>query len=316
MQGKKMLRGVLVPLPTLFLPNGEVDYEAMNELVDFHVNAGVHGLFVNGSFGMGPAMNTEQRKQVAEFVAKKLNGKIPFIVHCGTVDVYSAIELTAHARSIGALASALLPPYYYSDHTEYEIIEHFRVISEAVDIPLMIYDNPQYTGIDMGPERVLRIKEKVPAIRAIKLNMMTTERSLTYLRKLPADIALFHSVNSALMFNEPKGFDGLMNPPTSHLPELQVAYWNAVDNGDFSKASTYHWKLSEIEAVIAEFWKSNGRAPFKEAMKMRGLPVKKFPRWPIQDLTEEQVRSIYQRHEELGLGEFIGSRNVGVYNFN
>lgn len=306
----KLLRGVLIPLPTVFLDDGTVDIKAMEEIVEFYVGSGIHGLFVNGSFGMGPAMSTEQRKQVAELVANKLNGRLPFIVHCGTVDVYSAIELTAHAKSIGALASALLPPYYYSDHTEYEIIEHFRFVAESVDMPLMIYDNPKYSGIDMGVGRVLKIKEAVPQIRAIKLNIMTNEKALSYIRSLPEDIAVFPTVASSLLASYPRRFDGYMNPPTCHLPELQAAYWNAVDKEDWKGAATYHWKLSEIEDVITQLWQTNGRAPFKEAMKLRGLPIKMFPRWPIMDLTEEQLNTLYERHKDVGAEEFIGNRFV------
>ncbi len=309
----KLLRGILIPLPTVFLLNGEVDVDVMKELVDFYVDSGVQGLFVCGSYGMGPAMRMDQRKQVADLVAKQLNGRIPFIVHCGTVDVYSAVELTDHAKSIGALASALLPPFYYSDHTEYEIIEHFRFVSESVDIPIMIYDNPKYTGIEMNVDRVLRIIDKVPAVRAIKLNIMTAERALGYLRMLPQDFAVFPSVISSLIAGKPKGFDGLMNPPTSHLPELQVNYWNAIDNEDWTEAALCHWQLSEIDGVITEFWKSNGRAPFKEAMKLRGIPVKMFPRWPIKDLTQQQIGMIFKHHEEVGLGKFIADRSMKTF---
>lgn len=306
----KILRGILVPLPTVFGHDGEIDESGMRELVDFYVDGRVHGLFVCGSFGMGPAMTSAQRKRVADLVAERLAGRLPFIVHCGTVDVYSAIELARHARAAGALAIGIVPPFYYSDHTDFEIIEHYRAIAEAVDLPVLIYDNPQYSGIAMPVERVLRIKAAVPAVRAIKLNLMPLESALDYLRRLPDDIAVYSAGISNLLAGKPKGFDGAINPPTAHMPELCVAFWDALEANDFGAAVRYHGQLDAIAGAVMRLWKSGGRIAYKEALKLRGLNIKMFPRWPSQEIGADDLAYLRRAHEQAGAADFLGKRRV------
>ena len=308
----KLLQGILVPIPTVFDYDGEVDEPGMRALVQFYLDAQVHGLFPCGSFGMGPAMSVDQRKRVAELIAETVNGRIPLVVHCGTVDVFSAIDLAKHAKGLGSLAIAIVPPFYYSDHTEYEILEHYRRIAEAVDSPLFIYDNPQYSGIHMQVERVLRLKEAIPSIRGIKLNIMSVERALEYLRLLPEDIAIFSAGVSNLLTGKPKGFDGTVNPPTAHVPELCVSFWDALALDDFAKAIHYHYQLDAIAGIVMELWKTRGRIAYKEALKLRGLEIKMFPRWPSKELGPEDVARLREVHERVGAGYFVGQRRVNV----
>jgi len=308
--GAKILRGILVPLPTVFDYDGEVDESGMRELVDFYVDARVHGLFVCGSFGMGPAMTSAQRKRVTDLVAGHLAGRAPFVVHCGTVDVYSAIDLARHARAAGAAAIGIVPPFYYSDHTDFEIIEHYRWIAEAVELPMLIYDNPQYSGIAMPVDRVLRIKAAVPSVRAIKLNLMPLESALEYLRRLPDDIAVYSAGVSNLMAGKPKGFDGVINPPTAHVPELAVAFWDALEANDLAAAVRYHQQLDEIAGAVMRLWKTGGRIAYKEALKLRGLDIKMFPRWPSRELGPDDILFLRRAHEQAGAADFLGKRRV------
>ncbi|QGS68203.1 hypothetical protein CV093_04985 [Oceanobacillus sp. 143] len=187
----KLMRGVVIPLPTVFLSDGEVDIVTMKQLIKFYLDANVDGFFVCGSFGMGPAMRTDQRKQVVELVAEQVDGRIPFVTHCGTVDTFTSIELAKHAEQAGSTAVCLVPPFYYNDHTDYEILEHYRQVADAIHIPMFIYDHEKYTGIHMRVERVLWLKKEIPTIRGIKLNVMDTGRALGYLRHLPQDMAIF-----------------------------------------------------------------------------------------------------------------------------
>lgn len=306
----KILRGIVIPLPTVFDHDGEVDEPGMRELVEFYVEARVHGFFVCGSFGMGPAMSVEQRKRVTELVAKQLRGRLPFIVHCGTVDVYSAIDLARHARTVGAIGIGIVPPFYYSDHTDFEIIEHYRWIAEAVDLPMVIYDNPQYSGIAMPVDRVLRIKAAVPSVRGIKLNIMPLESALDYLRRLPDDVAIYSGGISNLMAGKPKGFDGVINPPTAHVPEICVEFWDALEADNLTAAARYHSQLDEIAGAVMRLWKTGGRVAYKEALKLRGLDIKMFPRWPSRELSADDVALLRRAHEQAGAAEFLGKKRV------
>ncbi len=109
---KPKFRGIYIPLLTTFTEEGEVDFEVVGDLTEFMIDAGVHGLFVLGSSGMGPAMTTKQRIETAEFVVKRVKGRIPIIMHVGTADLQTTVELARHADGLGVDAVAVVPPFY------------------------------------------------------------------------------------------------------------------------------------------------------------------------------------------------------------
>jgi len=145
------IRGMVMPVPTPFLEDGEVDERVFEELLDFYLASGVSAFFINGSYGQGPAMAIEQRKRTAEIAVNRVKHRLPVMVHVGAVDPFTSSDLGRHARSIGADAVAIVGPYYYSDHNEYEVIEHYRAVDKATELPVMVYNNPQYSGYNITP---------------------------------------------------------------------------------------------------------------------------------------------------------------------
>ena len=145
-----MYRGVLIPVITPFDEDGAVDEPVLRQLVDFYVGAEVQGLFALGSSGQGPAMTPPERKFAAEIILDQTAGRSPVIVHVGTADAFSTVDLAKHAAQHGAAALGVIPPYYYSDHSEFEILAHFRAVADAVPLPIFIYENPKYSGISIN----------------------------------------------------------------------------------------------------------------------------------------------------------------------
>ena len=107
-----MIRGVLLPIITPFDERARIDEEVMRELVDFHIGAGIQGLFVLGSTGQGPAMSVEERKKAAAVALDQARSRVPVIIHVGTADTESTVELAEHAAAHKADAVAIVPPYY------------------------------------------------------------------------------------------------------------------------------------------------------------------------------------------------------------
>jgi 4-hydroxy-tetrahydrodipicolinate synthase len=150
------------------------------DLTDFEIAAGINALFLLGSFGQGPVMRTEQRQKFAETIVKHVRGRVPIIIHVGTADVFSTVELGLHAKSLGCDAIGVVGPYYYSDHTEYEIVEHFKEVGSAIGMPLLLYNNAPYSGYDISPAMMGRLKEQVPEIFGTKLSTNSFETALQY----------------------------------------------------------------------------------------------------------------------------------------
>jgi dihydrodipicolinate synthase/N-acetylneuraminate lyase len=163
----EQIRGIVLPSPTVFLEDGSVDEKLMRALTDWYLACGVHAR----SYGQGPAMTPDERKKVAEAIVQQVKHRVPVIVHVGAVDPYTAIDLGKHARAIGAEAIGHVGPYYYADRSEYEIIEHFKMVDRAVGLPILVYNNPRYSGYNIHPSLMARLVEAVPRIFGAKLAM-------------------------------------------------------------------------------------------------------------------------------------------------
>lgn len=154
---RKNISGVIAPIITPFDNNGKVDEYTFKNLIDFLSNK-VHGLFVCGTYGSGPAMSINDRKKVTELVVKHVNGRIPIIVHVGASSLDDVIELSLHAQDSGAQAVSSVPPFYYK-YTQDEIIRFFEKLASKIDIPVFIYNNPRTTGLSIEIETLKILKK-------------------------------------------------------------------------------------------------------------------------------------------------------------
>jgi dihydrodipicolinate synthase/N-acetylneuraminate lyase len=293
-----MIRGVLLPTIKPFDEKVRIDEQVMRQLVDFHINAGVQGLFVLGSTGQGPAMTIEERKQAAVIALDQAKSRVPVVIHIGTADAGSTVELAEHAAAHKADAVAIVPPYYYSDHTEYEIIAHYRAVARAVPLPIFIYENPKYSGISIPPGLAVRMKEQVPALKGIKV-AYGQGVLLEYVRLLP-DVAVFTG-NADLFGLLPFGLAGMINPPTSFAPELCVDLFRALDGKDYGRAVEAQKRVDTAARLVGTRLRKYGRVPLQEVFRMRGFAVKRFPKWETEQMPKEEVVKLERELREAAI---------------
>jgi dihydrodipicolinate synthase/N-acetylneuraminate lyase len=293
-----MIRGVLLPIITPFDEKVRIDVEIMRELVDFHIGAGVHGLFVLGSTGQGPAMSTEERKTTAAVAINQAKERVPVVIHVGTADTQSTVELAEHAAENKASAVAIVPPYYYSDHSEYEIIAHYKAVAKAVPLPIFIYENPKYSGISVPPGLAVRMKQQVPTLKGIKV-AYGQGALLEYVRLLP-DVSVFTG-NADLFGLVPFGLAGMINPPTSFVPELCVELFKALDGKDYSRAVDAQKRVDTAARLVATQLRKYGRVPLREVFRMRGINVKRFPKWETEPMPKDEVVKLERELKTAGI---------------
>jgi dihydrodipicolinate synthase/N-acetylneuraminate lyase len=293
-----MIRGVLLPIITPFDEKVRVDEPVMRQLVDFHIKAGVQGLFVLGSTGQGPAMTVEERKQAAAIALDQAKSRVPVVIHVGTADTGSTVELAEHAAAHRADAVAIVPPYYYSDHSEFEIIAHYKAVHKAVSLPLFIYENPKYSGISIPPEFALRMKEQVPALSGIKV-AYGQGALLEYVRLLP-EVSVFTG-NADLFGLVPFGVAGMINPPTSFAPELCVELFTALDSKDYLRAVEAQKRVDTAARIVGARLRKYGRVPLQEVFRMRGFAVKRFPKWETEQMPKEEIAKLERELREEGI---------------
>ncbi|MCR4398181.1 MAG: 4-hydroxy-tetrahydrodipicolinate synthase [Firmicutes bacterium] len=161
------IEGVYTVMVTPFKRNGDVDYEGLKKNVEWQISRGIHGLLPLGSTGEFAGMEDDEKKQVAELVVQTANGRVPVAVGTTAETTEKTIALTRHAKEIGAVGVMILPPYYCKPSQE-EMYTHFARIADAVDIPVIIYNNPWSSGVDMQAETVARLAEYSPNLRYVK----------------------------------------------------------------------------------------------------------------------------------------------------
>jgi dihydrodipicolinate synthase/N-acetylneuraminate lyase len=259
----------------------------------------VQGLFVLGSSGQGPAMSIAERKKAAEVALEQARAQIPVIIHVGTADAESTVELAVHAAEKGASAVGVVPPYYYSDHTEYEIMSHYRSVAAAVKLPIYIYENPKYSGISIPPDLAKRMKDAIPTIRGIKV-AYGAGALLEYVRLFPPDVSVFTG-NADLFGLVPFGLAGMINPPTSFLPELCVSLWRALDEKKYDKAVEVQQRVNTAARLVGGALRRYGRSALGEVFRMRGFAVKRFPKWDTQPMPKEARDGLFKELKESGL---------------
>jgi len=295
------LAGTVIPLPTPFDESGEVDEKTFRQVIDFELDAKVDGLMVAGSYGQGPVMRPDQRMRAAEVALEQARGKAPVIVHVGAPDIQSVILLAEHSAKIGAAALLIVPPYYYTDHSEFELVEHYRAVARAVSLPIYIYNNKRYAGIDITPEFARRLAEEVPTIRGIKLAWGTLEESVKYLSALKGcDFGVFPGTPTETIAGAEAGVRGTIAPMASVFPELCAELWRAAAKKERDKALSLQDRVKKLYAVVADYAKRVGRTAFKELYRLRGIQMKMYPRWPAKQLDENERAELRSRLADAG----------------
>ncbi|MGH7829710.1 MAG: dihydrodipicolinate synthase family protein [Candidatus Binatia bacterium] len=304
MQSNLKLEGIIIPLPTVFEEDGKVDEAGIEALVDFYLASGVQGMFPLGTHGQGMVMEIEERKKVAARVVRRVGGRVPIVLHVGTANTYSSIELARHGAGLGVEALALVPPYYYP-HSDYEVFAHYKSVAKAVPgVPLFIYDNTETTRVHITPPKVLKIQEEiapVSTLAGIKVSFVPYDSLLEYAFKLPSSIGVFPGSIFSLYSGYSLGVRGTIHPPSSPFPELCVGMWRALKEARPMDAQKAHDQLAKMLQVVGRYTAVHGRRVFGEVMGLRGLPVRRFPRWECAPFSAQEREELKDGLAEAGI---------------
>ncbi|MFQ6094741.1 MAG: 4-hydroxy-tetrahydrodipicolinate synthase [Candidatus Bathyarchaeia archaeon] len=290
----KRIRGILPAIITPFNRDGDVEFEHLRGVVRFHLEKGVHGFFACGSAGEGPLMSIEQRKAVAETVLKEAADRVPVIVHVGTTNTRESIELARHAEAAGATAVGVVTPYYFHPDVE-GLIEHYKLIAEAVDIPVLAYNIPIRTGYNMTPEIVRKLCD-IPNMIGVK----DSSRNLIQIREIietaPKPITVINGSDNLLFAALMIGVDAQISGIANVVPELLVELYEAYKKGVYEKAVDLQAKINAVKRVLDK----PPIAPIKAALEMRGVKAG-LPRRPLRPLTLEELTKLEERLKTLNL---------------
>lgn len=290
-----MFKGSIVALITPF-KDGEVDYEALGKLIDFHVDNGTDAVLVCGTTGESPTLTFEEHDKVVEFAVKHAAGRIKVIAGTGANATHEAIHLTAHAKEVGADAALLVVPYY-NKPTQEGLYRHFSAVAEEVDIPIILYNIPSRTGVEISVDTVYRLVSDYPNIVGSKESTPNMDRISELVGRLGESFAVLSGDDSLTLPMMSLGAKGVVSVANNILPREIKTLTDLALAGDFKKARELHLKLYPVFKAL--FIETNP-IPVKTACWMLGMCEKEF-RLPITPMKEENENKLRQVLKEYGL---------------
>jgi 4-hydroxy-tetrahydrodipicolinate synthase len=281
------LSGILTALVTPFDSDDRIDTDGLRVLVDRSIEGGVDGVVACGSTGEFAAMSGAERRLVVETVIDQAGGRVPVVAQTGALSTAEAIELSRHAQDAGASVLMLVTPYY-EPLTLDETLVYLRTVAGAVDLPVMLYNLPGATGVNLAPDTVGALAREVENIQYIKDTSADMAQAGKLIHHYGDVISTFIGWDSLLLAALTEGAAGVMAGTANVMPEELVSVCRAVQTGDFDRARAEWARVYPLMDAIMS-------APFipavKTALQARGVPVG-GPRRPILGLDKETEATI------------------------
>ena len=274
-----MFSGCLVAMITPFR-NGEVDEPALRGLVQFHLRNGTDGLVPCGTTGESVTMTEEEQLRVIEVVVDEVNGRIPVIAGTGTNGTAKTIKLTKAAQKLGADGALLVTPYY-NKPTQQGLFLHFEAVARATDLPLVLYNVPSRTSVNMAPETVARLA-KIPTIVGIKEAAGNMDQVSQIIGSCPDEFAVLSGDDSLTLPMLALGGVGVISVVGNIAPAAMTELVRSYRAGNVARARELHYQLFDL--CRAMFLETNP-IPVKTAAGLLGLCSSelRLPLCPIAD---------------------------------
>lgn len=288
-----MFEGVFPAIITPFLKDESLDEEGLKKNIRYLSNTGISGIVPCGTTGESATLTFEEHKRVVEIAVEA--SKVPVIAGTGSNNTREAMELTRHAAEAGADAALLITPYY-NKPTDKGMFEHFKAIAEKCDIPIVLYNVPKRTGIDLKPELVAKLS-KVKNIVAIKeASGNLSQQSQIIEQTRGSDFVVLSGDDDLTLPTMALGARGVVSVVANVAPKKTVAMVNAALKGDFETARKLHYEL--LPLVRAMFLETNP-IPVKTAHKYLGLANGPL-RLPMSSMAPEKEATLKEMLERLG----------------
>ncbi|MDQ1856495.1 dihydrodipicolinate synthase family protein [Chryseobacterium sp. WLY505] len=233
-------KGIIAYPITPFDKNEKVDIPLFKHLVERLITSGSHGIAPLGSTGVMPYLSDEEKEEVTEATLQQVKGRIPTLVGVSNLTTEKTIHHAQFAEKAGADAVMIIPMSYWK-LTDDEIVAHYDAVARKISIPIMAYNNPATSGVDMSPALLKRLLE-IPNVTMIKESTGDIQRMHYLRRELGEEVAFYNGSNPLALAAFSAGARGWCTAAPNLIPELNISLYNAVEEGDLEKAKTifYH----------------------------------------------------------------------------
>ncbi len=289
-----MFKGSFTALVTPF-DSGEVDYDALARIIEFQIQSGTHGLVPVGTTGESPTLSHDEHEKVVEVTIAAAKGRVPVVAGAGSNSTREAIALARHAERAGASGVLVVTPYY-NKPTQEGLYQHYKAISEAVSIPIIIYNIPGRSVIDMSVATMARLF-KLPSIAGVKDATANPVRASQQRAEMGEGFNQLSGEDATALAFMAHGGHGCISVTSNVAPRLCAEFQNACLAGDFRRALALHDQLMPLhEALFVE----TNPGPAKYAMSRLGL-CNADTRLPLVPLSEPAKAAVDAALDKLGL---------------
>jgi len=291
------MQGVYPALITPFTKDDEVDAAGLKRMVEYVEEGGVAGIVPCGTTGESATLSHEEHKRVIDIVVA--NAKVPVIAGTGSNNTREAVELTRYAADAGAEACLLITPYYNKPNVR-GLKEHFRQIGDSAEIPLILYNIPSRTGLNMSAETMVEIAAEVESVKGVKEasgNLKQVGAIIKLAKERGLDFTVVAGDDFLTLPIMSLGGKGVISVAANIAPQPMSEMVNAMLSGDIEKAKEINLRLFPLfEAMFLE----TNPIPVKRTAELMGLPAGHV-RLPLGELSEENEHKLRQVLRELDM---------------
>jgi 4-hydroxy-tetrahydrodipicolinate synthase len=292
-EAKKKLRGSICPVITPFTESGAIDEKVLIELINWQIESGSHGISVTGTSGEPSSLTMDERKRVMKLAKETIDGRVFFAPGTGSTNHDETMELTKYAEELGADASMVIVPYYNKPNQE-ALYQHFKTVADSVETPIIIYNIPGRSAVNMEVSTMKRLVEDCPNIIGVKEANKDFEHVNRVLLNCGRDFLLFSGIELLCYPMLAIGGAGFISATANVEPTKVAELYNAWVAGDVARAQDLHFELMPLNDVL---FKDTNPSPVKVALGMMGkiTPKLRLPLGlPSADIQQEVRESLIE----------------------
>ncbi|MCS5717816.1 4-hydroxy-tetrahydrodipicolinate synthase [Herbiconiux sp. CPCC 205763] len=309
------IRGSIAPLMTPFTADGAVDHESLANLVNWQLANGTHGLSIGGSTGEPAAQSNAERLAAIETVIAAGAGRVPVVAGTGSAKLDETIELTAAARDAGIDASLIITPYYARPTQEALYVWYKTIAAEFPDLPILAYNVPVRTAVDIAPETIARLYRDVDNFVGVKETTKDFEHFSRVIQLCGRDLIVWSGIELLCLPLLALGGTGFLSATANIAPAAHARMYELWQAGDIEGAREIHYGLHPLVDLL--FVETNP-APGKWVLEQRGLIRSGHVRPPLITPTEAgltKIRALLEQGADYltPVGEFgLGDSSIGA----
>lgn len=292
----KDIKGIIAAIVTPFSNDEEINYSGLKTITEYLLDGGVDGILVNGGTGEFPHLTRGEKKLVVKSVAEVCKGKVPIIAGTAACSTRECLSLMEDARVSGADAAIMVPPYYFVLDGE-DIFNHFKILAQSKIFPIVIYNNPLYTGNPMSPTLIVKLLN-IKNVIGLKQSAVDMGQLVEIIRMSEKSSSICTGIDSQFYPALAIGAVGIYSTAGGILPKQMKHIYNLFLQGRLAEARDHHLKLQVVNRFLE--YDPGYVSPAKEALSMLGLPAG-IVRRPMPNLTSAQKEDLREALRAIGL---------------